>query len=280
MGLDWRRVFKREHVEIVGLDIGSSGVRLVQLRKEGADYAVVAAGVADIAPIADDSHDREVNTIKAIRKCVDSARARARMVVCGVSGEDVAVRHFEFPSLAAGEVEGAVRLEAAQVCPFNIDDGAVDYQLIPDGGNSVHGVLVAATNKLIETKTQLAENAALKCVLLDVDGLALLNCYSKVGSSKSEKDQASRTTAILNVGVSCTTLAIRGDDSLPFVRDISYAGNDIAEQIANENDVSTEHVWTILSGGEKPTGPKLEMAESLARACQKLIVDVTETLRY
>ncbi len=274
--MDWKQSLKLEKAEVLGLDIGSSEVKLIQLRKNNRGYAVIAAGVVDIAASEDNKNRREVNTVKAIRKCLESSAIQARLAVCSVCGPEVAVRHFKFPSLPPEEIEGAVLLEAAQVCPFNIDDGAVDYQLISNGKDNVSGVLVAATNKLIKSKVQLAEKASLDCVLMDVDGLALLNCHSEYRKTRTGRT----TTAILNVGGAYTTLAIMGDNNWPFIRDMAYAGNDIVRQIAIENDMSTERTRRILFGCENPTEPSITLCESLEKACQKLISDVTETLRY
>ena len=277
MDLGWKRSFKLEleKREVLGLDIGSSAVKLIQLHKDDAGYAVTAAGIIDIAASEDDANRREINTVGAICKCLESTGIQTRLAVCSVCGPEVAVRDFQFPSLQPEEIEGAILLEAGQVCPFNVNDSAVDYQLIADGDDKTSGALVAATNKLIKRKRQLAEEAALNCVLMDVDGLALLNCLSEC-----EKPEVGRTTAILNVGSCYTNLAIMGDKTLPFVRDMAYAGNDIIKQIATENNLSMGAVGKILCNGESPDHPQLQLADSLARACQKLIVDVSETLRY
>ena len=299
MDLGWERSFKLEHEhkhnEPFGLDIGSSEVKLIQMRKNGNGYTVTAAGIVDIAAGEDSKNRGEINTVRAICECLKSAGIQTRLAVCSVCGPEVAVRHFKFPPLPPKEIEGAVLLEAAQVCPFNVHDGPVDYQLIPNGEDSVSGILVAATNKLIKSKVQLAKNASLDCVLMDVDGLALLNClseYEKGPNVKSKtpepsaplmaktSDGAGRTTtAILNVGGAYTTLAIMGEN-MPFIRDMAYASNDIVRQIAVENDISTERTWKILFGREDPTEPPITLGDSLEKACQKPIADVTETLRY
>jgi len=276
MNLDWKQLLNLEETQVLGLDIGSSAVRIVQLRKDDAGYVVTAAGIADIANgMETDQKQKEINTARAISECLQSTGVQTRLAVCGVCGPEVAVRYFKFPLLPPEEVQGAVLLEAAQVCPFNIDDSAVDYQLMPDGEDSICGVLVAATNKLIERKRQLAKEASLDCVLMDVDGLALLNCLSEY-----EKTKAGRITAILNVGSSYTTLAIMGANALPFIRDIAYAGGTIVKEIASEKGVSMEAAKKALLGRESPAGPEIELGDSLEKACQKLIVDVTETLRY
>ncbi|MFA5252410.1 MAG: type IV pilus assembly protein PilM [Phycisphaerae bacterium] len=274
--LDWKQLLDIEELQVLGLDIGSSAVRIVQLRKDETGYVVTAAGIVDIANGTEaNSRQKEMNIVRAISECLQSTGVQTRLAVCGVCGPEVAVRSFKFPSLPPEEAQGAVMLEAAQVCPFNVDDSAVDYQLVPDGQNNVCGVLVAATNKLIEKKRQLARDASLDCVLMDVDGLALLNCFNEY-----EKPEAGRTTAILNVGDSSTTLAIIGANALPFIRDINCAGGTIVREIAAEKGVSMEAVRKTLLGSESPAGHEIELGDSLEKACQKLIVDVTETLRY
>lgn len=273
--LNWRRLLKLEQYTVFGLDIGSSSVKIVQLRKDGQDWVVTAAGAAEIPDGAEeDKTSREINIVKAIRKCFGSTGIATKFAVYGVCGPEVAVRCFKFPVLPNEEVHGAVTLEASQVCPFNIEEGVVDYQLVSNSTDSVTGVLVAATNKMIDKKNRLVQDAELNGTLADADGLALLNCFTE-----SEKSYTNKTIAILNVGSTFTTLAIIGNNSLPFVRDIAYAGNDIIEQVAAEHNLSKEIVSGILAGvSGNETYPQL--GDSLARACKKLIADVTDTLRY
>lgn len=288
MDWGWKRSFKLELETkgIFGLDIGSSAVKVVQILKDDVGYKATAADIVDIADAPEgDANTKEMNTVRAIHQCFESTGIHVRMAVCGVSGPEVAIRDFKFPSLPQQEVKGAIMLEASQVCPFNVEDGSVDYQLMSEDEQNLSGVLVAATNKLIKNKVQLAKNASLDCVLMDADGLALLNCFSECDShvceddsSGEEEGEGGRTAAILNVGSSVTILAITSDNALPFVRDMAYAGNDMVKQIAVENNITTETVKRVLSGGAEAT--ELDLEEGLKKACERLIVDVTETLRY
>jgi type IV pilus assembly protein PilM len=261
---------------ILGLDIGSSAVKIVALQKNDAGYSATAVGIRDIAAGENDDL-RRIHTVKAIRECFEQVKIKTKTVVCGVSGPEVAVRDFEFPPLSAEDIEAAVQLEASQVCPFNAADSAIDYHLIPDGDDKTRGVLVAATNTLIAGKVQLAKEARLNCVLMDVDGLALLNCFNGLADGQ-QMSETKQTVAILNVGGSHTTLAIMDNKGRPFIRDMTYAGDDILAQIAANKDMSVETVKGILSDGSAADEPGLR--ESLAKACQKLITDVGETLRY
>ncbi len=278
MRSQWKRLLGFTQDDVLGLDIGSSSVRMVQLARDNGGFSVVAASISGIEQADGDIAAREANTVKAVQRCMASARTHARWAVCSVSGPDVAVRHFNFPPLQPAELEGAVRLEASQVCPFNIDDGVVEYQLVQSSGmdNAAVGIIVAATNQVIQRKVRIVEKCSLNCVLMDVDGLALLNC---LGESKKDGSRMS-TSAILDVGASCTILAVMSEANLPFVRTVPYAGNDIVAQIAHENSVSPEIVKKDIYGSIRPTIPPENLRPSLEKACQKLVSDVAETLRY
>ena len=272
--MSWKRTLKLGNDAVLGLDVGSASVKMIALDRTDTGYRACGAGVAEIAVNVDDDSSPQANTAKAIRACCGQTKTKRTLAVCGVSGPDVAVRDFEFPPLSDEEIEAAVLLEASQVCPFNTADSAVGYQVIPNGDEKTKGVLVAATNPLVQGKIELARKAGLKCVLMDVDGLALLNCYN--GLARAEDPSA--TIAILNVGASHTTLAAMDRNGWPFIRDMTYAGDEIIAQIAAEKGQSTDVVRNILSGHSAPDEPDLR--DSLEKACARLISDVGETLRY
>jgi type IV pilus assembly protein PilM len=270
--MNWKRSLSFGQDEFVGLDIGSSAVKVVRLRRDNRGYAVTAAGMVQIEPNQNDGHHADANTAKAISQCIESAGIQSKLAVCSVCGPEVAMRDFKFPSLPAEEIEGAVMLEAGQVCPFDTAHGSIDYQVTSDSDNCIRGMLVAATNKVIRRKVQLAKKASVDCVLMDVDGLALLNCLNEY-----EQRQPGCAAAVLNVGRSYTTLAAMGDNGLPFIRDIAFAGDHIAKQIAAQTGQPIETITAILSGKQ---AAEFDLQGSLEEACERLIVDVNETLRF
>ena len=278
MSVNWKRLFGFSQDDVLGLDIGSSSVRMIQLAKNGDGYTVVAAHVCDIKQDNTDAAFKEESIVQAVQKCMVYAMKNARWVVSSVSGPEVAVRPFRFPPLQTEELDGAVRLEASQVCPFNVDDGVVDYQMVPsdESDNAATGVLVAAPNDVIQRKTRIIEKANLSCVMMDVDGLALLNCLI---AGKNTGTNIS-TTAVLDIGTSCTTLAVMGETGLPFVRTVPYAGNDIVDQIAKENNVSSKMLEDELYGFASPTIAPENLQASMEKASRKLVSDVADTLRY
>jgi len=266
--------------EIVGVDIGSFSVKVVQLRRTSAHWIVTNAGIVDISHKgAESPAHRETNCARALLNCVRLSGAKRSLAVCGVGGQEVAVRNFEFPAVPPGEIDRAVELEAKQVCPFNASDIVADYHLIPapagkpNGKGKTSGYLVVAAGPLVKYKNRLARKGKLDCVLMDADALALLNCFKEL-----EKPSDNHGVAILNIGHIETTVAVEGNGGWPFVRSLNYAGDSIIRSIAAENDATPDAVRAAFAGDPKDLPHA--MRESFERACERLIGDITKTVRY
>jgi type IV pilus assembly protein PilM len=244
------------------------------LRKASNRWLVTAAGIVDISEKGTDNPGRkETNSARALHNCMRLTGIKTKLAVCGVGGAEVAVRNFEFPVIPEEQVERAIMLEAKQVCPFNTDQIAVDYRLIPDGDGKTRGYLVVATDRLIKSMVRVTSRAHLNCALMDVEGLALLNCFNEL-----EKPEKNHGTAIMNIGSNYTTLVVEGDGGWPFIRNLSYAGDSIIEGIAAENDMTPDAVKKMFFGN--PKGIPANIQESFERACNRLINDITKTVRY
>lgn len=274
--LDWKKVLKFDSGEILGLDIGSFAVKLIQVKKSKAGNSITAAHIAEIeeAQLKEEAAV-QMNTVKAIHECINTLKLNTKMAVCGVSGPEVAIRNFRFPQLSPDEIDSAVLLEAEQVCPLNVDSSSIDYQIMHEDEDNLEGVLVAATNRIVKNKQMMVGSASLNNVLMDVDGLALLNCFSECHS-----DDSSKVCAVLNVGNSYTNLAIIDDHGMPFIRDITNAGSNIISSMAKLLGQTPEQVKKQLFDSPDNGGDSERFRTVLEQACQELIRDVNGTLRY
>ena len=278
-----KKVLSVRQVRLVGLDVGSSSVKMVQLERDEQGYYATAATMIDIDTQTEDDQQLRDNTVSAISKCMDTADVRTRNAVCGLCGPDVMVGGFSFPQLPPEATEQAVLLEARQVCPLDISSSVVDYQIInsqddvstEQNQTGTKGIFVVATNDAVDGKKQRVADASVKNVLMDVDGLALLNCLGEY-----ERCRTGHSIAILDVGSSFTNVIILGNDGLPFIRDLPYAANAIINQIAQDNNIPAQTVAKVLRGTEDSSELHLEVNAGLKSACRKLVNDITETLRY
>ena len=259
---------------------------MVQLRGEGKGYRAVAAAWTELTRDIGDEQERSAQVVAAIREFVRETGLKTENAVCGVGGAGVSISNIELPSLPRDEIEQVIELEAAQICPFDIDDSTIDYALMdpqansqgadytPEG-NDICGIMVAATNRVIEERTQLIRDSGLNCALVDVDSIALLNCFTAYQAPASGE-----SVAILNVGDSCTYLIIVRDQRLPFMRELSHSAVDILERIASVNDIPAEEIKRIFLGKQVSPDTKRQVAESLVAASRRLVIDINETLRY
>jgi type IV pilus assembly protein PilM len=271
---DLKNLFKCQTLTVIGLDIGSDSVKAVQLHKEKKSYVLDSACIVQI-PYVPGSDTKKPNTIQTIKDCIQECGVETPYVVCSICGPEVAVRYFTFPHLKPAEIESAVNLEASQVCPFNIHDASVDYQVVSTGDNKTKGFLVAATKTAINEKTSLVEEVSLKPAMVDVDGLALLNCFNEV-----EKVNPNETIAILNIGRSFSNLAILGTNRLPFIRDIAFGSGEIMKVAAQMNNIHMETMQRIIQGQAADIAKTIDVNQSLKAGCSKLVTNINETLRY
>jgi type IV pilus assembly protein PilM len=265
-------LLKANKNKVFGLDIGTSAIKMITLEKGNDSYTVTEAGFLSIDETIG---QQESNLSRAVRECVHASGTSSRLAVCSVSGSEVAVRNFSFPALSQSEIEGAMKLEASQVCPFNIDRSTIDYQILSPDENEISGFLVAATDEQIERKKDIVKGASLDTFLMDVDGLALINCLYEV-----EKPDSSNSLAVLNVGNTYTNFAIIGNDSVPFVRDIPYAAKGIIKNIAAEKGVSDEKVSELLFGDNNSLNMELVLGDSFESACGQLIDEIIGTITH
>ena len=264
-------------VEVVGLDIGRSAVKMVQLDRDGDQFCAVSAAMQEIER-SDDPAKHQNNTAAAIRRCFSQSKRTTRNVVCGVGGPDVMVRSFAFPNLPPEAIGQAVMLEAQQVCPLDIKSSVVDYQRVeipgaPAGSN--RGVLVVATNEAVQYKNRLAQMASVNTVRMDVEGLALINCIQACDGLPADS-----SVAAIQVGCSSTTVVIAGAGGTAFVRDLSSSGDAIIDRIAQTLGLTRETVDNILRKRYASGELQDKVSRALPDAAAGLISDVAETLRY
>lgn len=269
-------------MELVGIDVGSSAVKLIKLGRSGCGYTVRAAAMAEIPSPSADSADAS-GIVGAIRQCLSIAQVKDRCAVCGVAGPEVMVRGFKFPPLPAKALDQAVQLEAHSVCPLDMKNSVLDYQLI---GHDIqtqeprpqNGLMVAASDRLIQQRLAQLTGAGMKPVLMDSEALALLNCLNELNLLAP-----GGSAAVIDIGDSVTSVIIYGQNGLPFVRDLNIAGGSIIRQIAAEQQMEEKTVRNALcSGGraEITTEQRNKILLALNNAIRPLVMMINETLRF
>lgn len=227
---------------VVGLDIGSSALKAVELRPNGKGYKVAALAIEPLP--ADSIVDGAIidggAVADAIRRVFANPAFKTKDVAVSLSGNAVIVKKISVPVMTSAELAASIHWEAEQYIPFDIQDVNLDYQILdagtgPNARGAMDVLLVAAKKDKISEYTSVITQAGCTPVIVDVDAFALQNaCEVNYG----RPDNA--VVALINAGASAVNInVVAGDQSL-FTRDISLGGTAYTEALQRELNLSFE----------------------------------------
>ena len=228
---------------VVGLDVGSSAIKAVELQPSGLGLRVAAFGTEPVPPdaIVDGAIIDAAAVAEAIRRVLDGAGGfKAKEVCASLSGNAVIVKKITLPVMTEAELAESIYWEAEQYIPFDIQDVNLDYQILepgtgPESRGSIDVLLVAAKKEKIADYTGVITQAGRTPVLVDVDAFALQNAYEV-----NYGFEPGRTVVLLNAGASAVNINILQGDQSVFTRDIAMGGNAYTEAVQKELDLPFE----------------------------------------
>ena len=231
----------RKARNVVGLDIGSSAVKAVELKSVGKGYRVAAFGMQPVPPdsIVDGAIIDAGAVADAIRRVFEENKAfKAKEVCASLSGNAVIVKKITLPVMTQSELNDSIAWEAEQYIPFDVQDVNLDYQILdpgtgPDSRGSMEVLLVAAKKEKIADYTGVIAQAGRTPIIVDVDAFALQNAYEA-----NYGLQAGEVVVLMNAGASAININILQGDQSVFTRDISMGGNAYTEAVQKDLGLS------------------------------------------
>jgi type IV pilus assembly protein PilM len=258
---------------IVGLDIGSSSVKAVELTVKPKGIELLHMGVAKLPPeaIVQGAFLNSGAITEAIREAVDNAGIRSKSVATAVSGHSVIVKKISLPTMTREELEESIRWEAEQYIPFDINEVNLDFQILASGETEgqMDVLLVAAKKDLIDDYVHVITDAGLQPVVLDVAAFAVENAFE--GNYNVSADEV---VALVNVGSQTVNINILSKGAPAFTRDISTGGNAYTEEIQKSLSVSWDEAERIKIGG----GAREESQDVVPQEVEQAVRGVTETV--
>ncbi|OPZ22688.1 MAG: cell division protein FtsA [candidate division BRC1 bacterium ADurb.BinA364] len=217
----------------IGLDIGSSLVKAIQLKRTGRGIELEKLGMADIYPSgirpSDPAEDRRMRT-DAVRMALASAGITAKQSITSISGESIIVRYIQLPDMPEAELKNALQWEAEEFIPFRIEDVNLDSVILgrtaDSEGGKVDVMLVSAKKELVDQHLEIVREAGLTPIVIDVDSFAFLNCFDY-----NHQPGPGEIVALVNIGSGITNINIYVEGASRFSRDISIAGQTITTAI-------------------------------------------------
>ena len=234
--------------QLIGLDIGTSAVKMVVLKEQIKGYTLQALGYEPLPPeaIVDGAIKDSAIVIEAIQKIVKDQKIRKKNVALSVSGHAVIVKKITLPRMSQEELDESILWEAEQYIPFDIDDVNIDFHIVEDrnvGGNEMEVILVAAKKDKVNDYTNLVRQAGLIPVAVDVDGFAIGNQFEI--NYNLEPD---RVIALIDIGAGVMNINIMQGQQHMLYRDISMGGNQFSDAIQKELNVTYQQAEEIKRG--------------------------------
>jgi type IV pilus assembly protein PilM len=270
---------------MVGLDIGSSAVKAVALRRGRGGWSLVAAGESPVpeGSLQDGTAADPGLVTGAISALFDSLRIKRARVAAALSGHAVIVKRLSLPAMSQAELNEAIPWEAEQYIPFDLSEIQLDYQVVGSRAdatkNSLDVLLVAAKRDRIDDRTAVIAQTGRRPVVLDIEAFALANVYTMNYPERS----AEALTALVHVGRSVTIVCLLENGEPAFTRDISIGGQVHLEAIMRELGPSgvDELAARRILHGQFPAGMGAEeVAAVLHDASAQLVLEVRKTVDF
>lgn len=264
--------------EVLGIDIGSSAIKLVQLGEAKGSYELLNIGLIPLPneAIVDNTLMDTTSIVESIRDLVKSLGTKTRDAVCSISGNSVIIRKITLPAMTADELEEQINWEAEQYIPFDINDVNIDFEILdtdltPSGKMTV--LLVASKKEIINEYAAVFNEAGLKLVVVDVDSFAVQNIY-ELNYEPNDRD----VVALINIGASIMNLNVVRNGVSLFTRDVQTGGNLYTEEIQRQFAISGEDAEKIKITGEY--NDKQRLQDTIGRVNDMLSLEILRSLDF
>jgi type IV pilus assembly protein PilM len=254
---------------LLGLDIGSSSVKAVELTKHGDRLALTGCGRAAIG-----SSDKVED---AILQALEAANARSTRAVTAVSGRSVIVRYVPMMQMPDEEMKQAIEYEADKYIPFDVSEVVLDCTRLPEQaqGEQMKVLLVAVKRTLIEEHIAILNNVNLTPMIIDVDVFALGNAFELRCNRMGVDDTTVR--ALVDIGSSKTCINIMRGMTSYFTREIYIAGNDLTDAVARRFGESPEDVEHMK---KDPGGAQEAMQDAMLSVLEDIGAEIRLSFDY
>ena len=268
-----------EGKSLVGVDIGSTSIKVCEIKDARKGLRKLVRFGFHPLP-ADTIVDGHIINSGAVVEGLEKLfhKARQRNVALRASGHSVIIKKIAMPLMTPAELQEQIGWEAEQHIPFDLAEVHIDYQVLherPDQGQ-MDVLLVAAKKEEISDLTNLAVEARLKPLVVDLDAFTVQNVF-EVGYGAPDPND---TVVLIHVGASLTTVNILSQGTTAFTRDIANGGNAITEEIQRQLSISREEAEAYKCGGDGRGIVPREVPEIMGQVVEQLAGEIQRSLDF
>lgn len=259
------KIFGTKTPPVMGLDIGSSSIRLIQLSQRGSSFRIDHFAIEPLPPgVIVEKSVQDIEAISgAIQSAVRNSGSNSRYCAVAVSGSAVFTKTISLPAnLAEADIESQVQIEANQYIPYPLDEISLDFEVLgpsPRNADMVDILLAASKNENVESRQDALEALGLKTKVVDVESFAIASAFELI--REREGIRSTETVSIFDIGFDLSTLLILRNGRVVYTRDHPFGGNQLTEEIMRRYDMTPEQAGFFMRGEPGPENFEEEVLE-------------------
>jgi type IV pilus assembly protein PilM len=267
---------------VLGLDISTAAVKLLELSKSGNRYRVESYAVAPLpqAAVVDKTIASTDMIADAIKSAVKHSGTKLKQAAVAVSGAAVMTKVITMPaSLTDEEIEEQIMIEADQYVPYALDEVSLDFEVLgPHEHNRdmVNVILAASRKDNVNDRVEALAKAGLKAKVVDVEAFAMENAFSLM-ADQLRGVMAGQTVAIADIGASLSTLNVLHEGRTVYTREQVFGGKQLTEEIQRRYGLSLEEAGLAKKHGGLPDNYIVDVLEPFKRA---IVQQIARSLQF
>jgi type IV pilus assembly protein PilM len=259
-------LFSRKSRQLLGLDITTSSIKLIELASGGGQYRVESYAAEPTPPNAmNEKTIVDPQAVgEAIRRAVKRSGADSTEVAIAISGDAAITKVIQMPrGLSDADMEAQVEMQADQYIPFPMDEVSYDFEVLGNSEkdeNSVDVLLVASRTDNVEQRRSAVAAAGLTARIVDVEAFALENSC-KLMTHQMPDGGIDRTIAVVDFGASSTTFSVLRNLKVIYTRDFAFGGQQLTEEIMRTYGLTMEEAGRAKKEGGLPGNYQAEVLD-------------------
>ncbi|NIR28553.1 MAG: pilus assembly protein PilM [Gammaproteobacteria bacterium] len=250
-------LFGRKSAPVVGVDISSTAVKLLELSRSGDRYKVESHAVEPLPPNSVvEKNITEVEAVgEAIRRAVKRSGTKTKSSALAVAGSAVITKVIPMPAdLSEDEMENQIQLEADQYIPYSLEEVNLDFEVVGPSESDpdrVDVLLAASRSENVDVRVAAAEIGGLTAKIVDVEAFALENAFNLL-AQQLPGGGMDETIALVDIGATMTTLSVLSDLKIIYAREQVFGGKQLTEEIQRRYGLTYEEAGLAKRQGGLP----------------------------
>jgi len=245
----------------LGLDIGTSSVKAVQLKKAPTGPELIAYAIAPLPrTTVEEVNIKDPQTVVAvIKEMLKTSKIRPERNFASISGQNVIMRFTKLPVMTPDELDQTVRIEAEQYVPYAIEEVSITHAVLneiteEEGGGKYSILLVVAQKELVNSYLEVLKSSGVQAEIVDVDTIAAINALENSIMETAGSQEGGEVVAIIDTGARTTNISVLKSGILMFTRNIPIAGNQVTQALMKMNQEFDQAEAIKIQEGEVAIG--------------------------